>query len=512
MNTRYPRAWISLLLLVLSSLLSSCSFSFSAIPPATKNRFREPFTPTETPPAPPYFLPGECRFPVPPGEVLCGDLYVLEDRSNPDSRLVSLHLAVFPSFSPDPEPDPVIYLVGGGGADTLGAADFFLGTAGTQIRTRRDFILYNQRGVKRNDPTLACPGEAEFQTILNSFVHGKSGEDQPEYEFMLECRDYFLDQGVDLDMYDSLSHAADLADLITVLGYEKANLYGTSYGTRLGLTFMRHYPNLVRSAILDSTLPPQIDFPGDAITSFTGSVDKLFDACASQENCSQAYPDLEEEFYTVLETLKANPVLLSIDENETLLDHVLFLDVIYLLLHEASALPGVPRTIHNTSLGEYSWLKEPIRSIRSYSDFVTTGVQMSSLCRDEVAFHDQESIQRLIEGSHEGWQDFFNLNFYYLTCQDWIGSKADPVENSPVVSDIPTLVLTGYFDPITAPAWNLDTASYLENSFYYEFPNMAHGVLRSDSCGLALGLAFLDDPWTELDASCLEGLEYPEFR
>ena len=158
-----------LFMLVISAIfLSSCSLSLSPDSLFTKTRYREPFVPT---PSPPYFLPGDCRFPVPPGEVRCGDLYVQEDRSNPNSRVVSLHVAIFPSYSPNPEPDPVIYLVGGGGSDTLGAAEFFLGTAGTMVRTKRDFILYNQRGVKRNDPYLACPGEAEFQTKLNRFVH-----------------------------------------------------------------------------------------------------------------------------------------------------------------------------------------------------------------------------------------------------------------------------------------------------------------------------------------------------
>ena len=512
MISRRARFKITLMLICLSVALSSCSFARSPQISYTKTRFREPFIPTSTPPAPPYFLPGECRFPVPPGEVRCGDLFLLEDRDDPDSRVVSLHVAVFPSFSPNPEPDPVIYLTGGGGADTLGAADFYLRTAGTLIRTKRDFILYNQRGVKRNDPYLICPGEADFQTALNTFVYGKSEDNQQEYEFMLACRDHFRDQGVNLDRYDSLAHAADLAELITVLGYEQANIYGVSYGTRLGLTIMRHYPDLIRSAILDSTLPPQINFPSDAITSFVEAIDNLFTACASQEKCSQAYPNLEGDFYKVLDQLQSNPVLITPAEDEILLDHVLFLNVIYILTHSASALPMIPQAIHNASQGEYSMLQEPIRGVLSYSDFVTTGVQYSSMCRDEVLFDSPENNQALLEGLEEGWQDFLDLGFYYQTCQDWVTSPADPIENTPVVSDIPSLVLSGHFDSITAPAWNLDTASYLENSFYYEFPNLAHGVLRSDNCALNIGLAFLDNPWMEPDAGCIEELDFPDFQ
>lgn len=507
MKNQSPYQNITLILICLGLILSSCSFPPDN--PFAKTRYREAFVPT---PSPPYFIPGECRFPVPPGEVRCGDLYVPEDRANPNSRAVTLHVAVFPSFSPNPEPDPVIYLVGGGGSDTLGSADFFLGTAGTMIRTKRDFILYNQRGVKRNDPYLACPGEANFETILNRFVHGRTGDEQPEYDFMMACRDHLQDQGINLDRYDSLAHAADLADLIRLLGYEQANIYGTSYGTRLGLTFMRYYPGRVRSAILDSVLPPQINFPGDGITSYLESLENLFAACADQDECSRKYPKLERDFYRVIKELRSDPVPLMVGEEEVLIDHILFLDVIYLYLHEATALPDIPQAIHQASLGEYAWMESTIKGIRTYSDFVTTGVQYSAMCRDEVIFDSLEDSQALLDGLQTEWQEYFDLSFYFRTCQDWVSELPDPVENTPVASDLPSLVLTGHFDSITAPSWNFDTASYLENSFYFEFPNLAHGVLRADSCALAMGMEFLNDPWTEPDSSCMDLLDYPEFR
>jgi len=510
MKTQSNPLRMALLLLALSLMLSSCSFSPEN--PYTKTRFREPFVPTSTPPAPPYFLDAECRFPVPPGEVRCGDLYVLEDRADPNSRVISLHVAVFPSFIDNPEPDPVINLPGGGGADTLSAAAYYLETAGTLMRTKRDFILYNQRGVKRNQPHLICPGEAEFQTILHRFVHSFGGDSQPEVAFMQDCRDSFLDQGINLDQYDSLAHAADLADLVTVLGYEQVNIYGVSYGTRLALTMMRHYPELIRSAILDSILPPQIDFPKDGITTYLESLNNLFDACANQEKCAQAYPDLEQEFSSLIRNLKADPVPLTIAEQEVLLDHILFLDVIYFYLQEASALPITPQLIHAASQGEYAQFEDPIEILSRYSDFITTGVQYSSICRDEVIFSSREESEALTADLQEGWGDYFNQAFYYQTCRDWVTEAPDPIENTPVVSDLPTLVLTGHFDPITAPSWNLDTVSYLENSFYFEFPNLAHGVLRADSCALNMGLAFLDDPWTEPDSGCLEELKAPAFK
>jgi pimeloyl-ACP methyl ester carboxylesterase len=82
----------------------------------------------------------------------------------------------------------------------------------------------------------------------------------------------------------------------------------------------------------------------------------------------------------------------------------------------------------------------------------------------------------------------------------------DPVENMPVVSDIPALVLSGEFDPITPPEWGRAVAADLSNSFFFEFPTVGHGVIRSDTCARDMALAFLNDPTTEPDSSCMTDL------
>jgi pimeloyl-ACP methyl ester carboxylesterase len=73
------------------------------------------------------------------------------------------------------------------------------------------------------------------------------------------CRDLLVSQGFDLTAYNSIANASDLNDLRQALGHAQWNLYGTSYGTRVALVTMRAYPDGIRSAVLDSVLPPQID-------------------------------------------------------------------------------------------------------------------------------------------------------------------------------------------------------------------------------------------------------------
>jgi pimeloyl-ACP methyl ester carboxylesterase len=402
--------------------------------------------------------------------------------------------------------------MGGAGGNALGAADYYLRSVGNRIRMSRDFIMYNQRGTKFNEPFLECPGELEFRQELDAQDISQQEADARNEAFLLQCRDTLLEKGVDLRMYNSVTNAADADDLRIALGYDQVNYYGTSYGTRLGLTLMRYYPGGIRSIILDSVFPPQIAFPSEAITSMVKATHKVFDSCAQDTVCSSKYPDLETTFYQVIDDLKANPDSITIDGREVVVDDQMFLDAIYMALHPASALPDIPRAIDAAGRGHSEQLKWAIERIITYSENVATGVYYSSVCKDEVILDSNENALALLADYPPAWFDYFDLSSFFRTCESWGVGKADSIENQPVLSDIPTLIFAGHFDPITSPEWSQLAAETLENSFYYEFPNMGHGVMRADECALRIGLKFLENPSTEPEASCLVELSNPVFR
>jgi pimeloyl-ACP methyl ester carboxylesterase len=87
-----------------------------------------------------------------------------------------------------------------------------------------------------------------------------------------------------------------------------------------------------------------------------------------------------------------------------------------------------------------------------------------------------------------------------------------PEKEMRLSSDVPALIFAGHFDPITPPEWGQLAARTLSRSFFYEFPNLGHGVMDSNRCALEIGLQFLDDPTTEPDTSCMDDLSGPDFR
>jgi pimeloyl-ACP methyl ester carboxylesterase len=95
-------------------------------------------------------------------------------------------------------------------------------------------------------------------------------------------------------------------------------------------------------------------------------------------------------------------------------------------------------------------------------------------------------------------------------CPVWNVEPAAAIENQPVVSDIPTLLLTGDNDPGSPPAWSISTAENLSHSYYFVFPWASHGLIyggsSAASCARSMMNAFIADPTTAPDSACLDTL------
>ncbi len=61
---------------------------------------------------------------------------------------------------------------------------------------------------------------------------------------------YWREQGLDLEAYNTVQSADDIEAVAAALGLEKIVLYGTSYGTHLGLSFLRRHPERVARAVM----------------------------------------------------------------------------------------------------------------------------------------------------------------------------------------------------------------------------------------------------------------------
>lgn len=462
----------------------------------------------------PRYEVADCPFSVPSDiNIECGYLTVPEQRSNPDSPTIQLAVAVVHTNAPNPAPDPVVYLSGGPGAAALEQAIPFA-RGWSHMLESRDFVVFDQRGTGHSIPSLDCPESTQLTQELLGQEIPRAAKVQAEVDTALHCRERLAQSGINLAAYTSAASAADMHDLRQALGYRSWNLFGISYGTRLALTAMRDYPQDIRSAMLDSTYPPQVNLFTAMPANFSRSLSLLFSTCANDPICNQTYPDLETVLRTLVPQLNDDPITVWPQDPITgkavriRVDGTELVSVLFRLFYDTYAIPDLPQMIYDTYKGDYGLLtRMQQRRLNRTAGGFSHGMYFSVSCSEEIAFATVDEVNASIDtdpllttfftGIPENTPEIFRL------CDQWGVQLPDPIENQPVESTIPTLFLAGEYDPITPPSWARLAASTLETSYVYEFPATGHAVIARGICPLTIMRSFLAHPMTAPNASCI---------
>ncbi|MCA9961813.1 MAG: alpha/beta fold hydrolase [Anaerolineales bacterium] len=467
------------------------------------------------------FVPASCQFDEPVGfDVECGYVTMPETHADPENgRTVRLHVAIFKSDSDNPEPDPIVYLEGGPGADALETVPLVFADRFAPFLANRDFIMFDQRGTGYSEPSLACPEYTELAYDSLDLDLPQEEEIAMTVGIMQTCHDRLAEEGVNFAAYNSAENAADLAALRIALSYDEWNVYGISYGTRLAQTLMRDDPSGVRSIILDSSYPLSASLVTDFATNADRAFDTFFAGCAADAECNATYPDLETVFFDLVAQLDETPITLPVtnfltgENYEALLGGDDLIGILFQSLYSAEIIPILPQLIYEVRDGNTQNLGLLLSSFMLNSEFFSIGMQYSVQCNEENSFSAPGEGEASIA-------EFPNISEAFISgaevddqvCAFWGAGEADAIENEAVQSDLPTLILAGEYDPITPPAWGVLVGEGLSSAFFYEFPGLGHGVSVSGDCPLSVTLAFLDDPTAAPDATCIAEMGGPAFE
>lgn len=464
------------------------------------------------------FEEADCPFREPSGVTTdCGYLTVPENYAKPDGAQIRLAIAIVRHPSNNPEPDPIIYLEGGPGGSSLEILYLTFSTRYEPLfEAKRDIIIFDQRGVGYSEPTLDCPEAQALNIELLDYELGGEMLSQDEantliIDSLIACGED-LSINSDLSAYNSASNAADIESLRLALGYEQINLWGISYGTRLALTAMRDYPDGIRSIVIDSVVPLEVNIYTGLPKNVARAFDMLFESCAADAACNDSYPNLREVFFDSVEKLNENPVRLNAPNpftgeiyNNVVLNGDGLIELIFQLLYDSSSLPMLPQLIYQAAEGEFSLHSIMLGSFISQQEFISHGMHFAVRCQEEISFLESSEI-------NEAWANYPEYEALAIDdelfdlCAAFSGASPN-IENEAVVSAIPTLVTAGQFDPITPPAWAEQVAENLSNSHYIKFPYSGHGATASSDCTQDILIAFFLKPESDtLDSSCLDNM------
>ncbi len=484
------------------------------------------------------FEPAPCPFPLVPQEmgalgnivtasgrvvegrdVQCGYLSVPLRHTNPNGPKIKLAVTIIKSTSDSPAPDPLVMLQGGPGGSTIDtyASLFLLNLLpeADKIRAERDVVLFDQRGTYYSQPALICKEDFELldQTLEKQLSREESAKQQEQAA--AACRDRLTREGVDLAAYNSLENAADIDSLRRALGYDKINLYGVSYGTLLALHTMRTYPDALRSVILDAVAPPQKNFLLEAPHSQMRAFDELFQACEQDAACHAAYPDLKRVFLDTVDKLNTTPARVRVADPKTgrqydaVVDGDTFGNILFQLMYPSELLAALPKLIYDARDGRFT-LPAQVWPLLLFDRTMASAMYYSVMCSEDGDFRLEDAKLGDLPPQiavPEGVQ----LQSFLAVCKNWKAPPLPPASVAPVVSEIPTLLLSGRFDPITPPNYAQTAAASLPQSHAFTFPWGGHGAFSSSACATQIVQAFLSDPSTAPDASCLQTEPAPKF-
>ncbi|MCA9685339.1 MAG: alpha/beta fold hydrolase [Myxococcales bacterium] len=441
-------------------------------------------------------------------EALCGTLRVHEDREDPQSPAIDLKIVVLPSTSRQPAPDPVFLLAGGPGQGAAAVANFVAGYL-EPIRAERDLVFVDLRGTGESHP-LACDFEHadDLHELLSAgFVPERLDACLEQYR-----RDY---DSVDLQRYVTDERIDDLDLVRAALGYDQVNLLGISYGTREALVYMRRHPQQVRAAVLDGVAPPDVSVSLAAPAHGEEALRAVLADCRAQPACDAAFPGLERKLAAVLQELETGRKLHEVVHPRTGaieridISPAGFMGALRIALYSEEPASLIPLIIDRAHAGDFAPAAAMLLRMSKLSKTLSMGLYMSVACAEDLAENDVAHRRQAVAGL-EFFDDLFLVQLEQ-GCARWPHARLDPAFFEPVSSDVPTLLLSGRYDPVTPPSLAEHAAESLSNARLLTVGVAHHGIWSEGCTPKLLASFFADADPRAVDPGCQQELTRAPF-
>jgi pimeloyl-ACP methyl ester carboxylesterase len=431
----------------------------------------------------------------PDATMLCGTLQVPESRATRGTRKIALKVAVIPAK--DGAADPMFVLTGGGpGIASIPEAKAW-SEAFPEIAASRDLVFFDQRGTGGSnalDCSISGAGSAARAFLGGDIPPG----------IVRECREQ-LSKGADLAAYTTIETARDLDDIRAWLGYERLNLYGASYTSRLAIVYAQRYPKRVRTVTIKAAMPFSLRNPLFAAADAQSALDRLFADCEKEAACREKYPDLRGQFAAALDRLEKKPAEVAMQGGSLELTRDIFAGVIRRLLYGADTQALVPFAIVSAAQGEYAPIRPVLQAGEMIDRVLNLGLFLSVSCAEDVSQFSEADAVKAARGTFSGPGLATAL---VRACREWHVPAARYEAGKRAGVD--ALIISGLLDPAAPPRWGRETAALFPRALHLEVEGVAHS--GSPKCVRDVISRFvLAGTAKALDVGCVQEMKRPPF-
>ncbi|MFZ6654164.1 alpha/beta hydrolase [Undibacterium sp. TJN19] len=437
-----------------------------------------------------------CRVADFPQEVQCGQVQRPLNPAQPQGKKIDIHYVVLPSQDRNKLPDAVFLLAGGPGQSAIKVAGWGNTVLG-RLNRRRDLVFVDQRGTGRSAP-LECPGLENLSEVLTPEQTTKRTD---------ECLQQLKSLPYGELQYFSTSIAVqDLEAVRQQQGYGRINLVGASYGTRVGLEYLRQFPQSVRRLVLDGVVPPTIQF---ASADSQLALDALFRDCLKEVACNASYPELEKHWKKLLASQPQKVSFVHPRMGNTVkfeLTYDSLLGMVQKTLYSPATLAALPYAITQAEQGNYA----PLITMSGSTSLpgpggIAYGMHFSVWCGEAYARPQQTQAKDAFEKSMN--------EMYEQTCKKWPRADIPAGFFEVPASASPVLLLSGGIDPVTPSRHGEAVAKALgAKATHIKIDNAGHGLL-AQGCVRDVVYRYLnakeDSEAINVDAKCVRQIPRP---
>jgi pimeloyl-ACP methyl ester carboxylesterase len=401
----------------------------------------------------------------------CTDFAVPENPAKPDGRTIKLWVARVPAVNREKDPDPLFLLAGGPG---MGATALYGNAAPVfgRIRRNRDIVLVDQRGTGHSN-ALDCP--TDDMEMMSATPEQLRDEAQ-------RCLEK-LKTHADVAYYTTSVAVQDLDRVRAAMGYERINLYGGSYGTRVAQHYMRRFPTHTRAVILDGVVAPEQILGPDTALDAEKALESVLARCQRDSACAEKFGNPAQTYRALRQALETKPVSVTLPDPTSGMPRTVQFGPLQLALvlrlsiynSEQAALLPIALHLAQKDANFAPLAGQFLMTLRTFDEVASYGMHNSVVCTEDVPFFDTVKIDRSKLATT--FLGAVQVDALQSICAGWPRGPIDSDLHAPLRSDIPVLLLSGGNDPVTPPA-NADKAKAgLPNSVHLVLPDLGHGQI-----------------------------------
>jgi len=247
-----------------------------------------------------------------------------------------------------------------------------------------------------------------------------------------------------------------MEDARVALGYERINLLGQSYGTRLEILYERMYPEVLKRVIMLAVNPPGHMVWEPAV--IDAQLEDYASLCAKDASCSARTDDLMASLHKVSENFPKRWLIFPIDERGVKMFS-------FFMLMESINPPGAPVPLNGPAMIDL-WLdaaegdpsgmalltmarNQFMPELFVYGDLLAKGSSGGDFARHAADYRDALNPPGSILGSQ--------LSLYHYSFVDGWPIHLIPEEYLPLQpTDVETLLVSGSIDFSTPPQFATD--------------------------------------------------------